>query len=153
MISRPGAFLRKTLDLSIVYLTLTGVALPFIVILRLLIRSTGEFFLAVALVGAVLALTVMPYLEKRISVFSKEKPAHEMQFSYASMTIRVQPNSTNYRIRAERLAQLRRRHRVWVIQDTEHCRIDSAGRPYLVRNQTQMSSELYHPAESAINAS
>jgi len=63
-------FWRETLDMILVYLALVCIAIPFVV-LSWNVFATGEFLLAVVLLGISLALFLMPVFEKRFRIFAK----------------------------------------------------------------------------------
>jgi len=145
--SRPAVVLRKTLDLSTAYLALTGVALPFTVILRLLLHDTTLFLVAVGLMGVALSLTVMPHFENRIRIFSREKQAVTASFAYASMTVKLRINSASYPHRVLCPIQDETRMQVWVIDDTENCNVIHPKHTAFAQNQAPMNGGLYRPPE------
>jgi hypothetical protein len=90
--ARLVTFLRETLDLTIVYLALIGVALPFVVLFWLLFAPKG-FLLAVVLLGIALAIFLLPVFERNIRVFSTiishvPSPVSTLTFSFAIEMLR-----------------------------------------------------------------
>jgi hypothetical protein len=89
--ARIVAFLHETLDMTLVYLALIGVALPFVVLFWFLFATNG-FLLAVVLLGTALALFLMPVFEKHIRVFSsidsKPLPESTLTFTFAKQMVR-----------------------------------------------------------------
>jgi hypothetical protein len=102
--ARIVAFLHETLDMTLVYLALVGIALPFAILSWFLFDTKG-FLLAVVLLGAALALFLMPAFERQIQVFSATKmvpsPGSILTFTFAKQMVRSPAIGGIYRVNAK----------------------------------------------------